>query len=107
MSILILRFMPYFNFWFHGAKIHNIFYISVRFLFQQFSIFNLFEDAHLADGYLVQTFQTFALWDTVADEDCIEIFKVGEADKLVDGGIVAYIFKRLRPAWFLIVANSP
>ena len=50
--------MPYFDFWFHGAKIHNIFYISVQFLFQQFSVFNLFEDAHLTDGYLVQTFQT-------------------------------------------------
>ena len=43
------------------------------------------------DGYLVQAFQALALRDAVADEDGVEIFKVGEADKLVDGGIVAHV----------------
>ena len=49
------------------------------------------EDAHLLDGDFVQLLQSLWLWDTVVDHNGVDVLHVGDADKLVDSGIVALV----------------
>ena len=49
------------------------------------------ENAHLQDGDFVQLLQTLRLGSTIVDHDGIDVLHVGDADELVDGGVVALV----------------
>ena len=52
-------------------------------LFQQLSVFVVFQHAHLLYCYLVELEQSFMLWHPLADEYGVEAFHVGQADDFV------------------------
>ena len=43
------------------------------------------------NGYLVQLHKPLALRHALLDENRIEVFHIRQADKFVDGGVVAYV----------------
>ena len=50
----------------------------------------------MLDGDFIQFFQPLRLGNTIVDHDGVDILHVGDADELVDGGIVALVaFERL------------
>ena len=60
-------------------------------LFQQLPPINLREDAHLLDGDFVELFEALGLRDSVIDHDGVDVLHVGDADELVDRGIVTLV----------------
>lgn len=55
----------------------------------------------MSDGNLIEAVQSFALRDTVSEEYGIEVFKIGETNQLINGGIVAHI------SFFIRIFLSP
>ena len=60
-------------------------------LFQKLASTDIRQDAHLVNGYFVQAFQPLWLRDAVVNHDGVDVLHVGDADKLVDGGVVALV----------------
>ena len=52
---------------------------------------HLRQDAHLLDGDFVEPFEALGLRDSVVDHDGVDVLHVGDADKLVDRGIVTLV----------------
>lgn len=55
------------------------------------SSFNLGEDAHLLDGDFVEFFEALRLRNAIIDHDGVDVLHVGDADELVDRGVVALV----------------
>lgn len=54
---------------------------------QSFDAVILRQNLHLADGDGVELCQTLGLGHPFADEHCIQVFQIGQADQLRDIGI--------------------
>ena len=65
------------------------------------------EDAHLLDGDFVQFLQALRLRDAVIDHDGVDVLHVGNADELVDCGVVALVaFERWIGGLLLLVRHT-
>ena len=76
-------------------------------LFQQFPIPHFFQHGHLLDCYFVEFVQAITLRDALVDEHRVKILHIGEANKLVDGGIVAHIAFRAGIGFTPLLGGHP
>ena len=59
-----------------------------KWLFQAFRAACVEQGPHLGDGDVVEGGEAFGLWQSLADEDGVEAFEVGEDDELLQRGVV-------------------
>ncbi len=65
--------------------------LSTIYHFRSLLPLGLEEDAHLLDGDFVQFLEALRLRNAVINHDGVDVHHVGDADELVDGGIVALV----------------
>ena len=68
---------------------------------------HLRQNAHLLDGYFVEFLEALRLWNAIVYHDSIDILHVGDADKLVNCGVVALVaFQRWIRGLPLLVCHA-
>ena len=64
---------------------------TITALLQELSPLNFRQNAHLLDGDFVKLFETLWLGNAIIDHDGVDVLHVGDADELVDRGIVTLV----------------
>ena len=61
-------------------------------LFQEFPVgIVTFQHCHLMDGDCIEPAKPFCLWKPIVYENGVQAFHIGQADELVNGGIITNV----------------